>query len=76
MIDQYERELQLYEIEFNDRETIEAGRYLSKMKLIGMTSTVASVRKEALEVAGCEILIVEEAGELAESMLSYILPKT
>ena len=46
------------------------------MKLIGMASTVASVRKEALEVAGCEILIVEEAGELAESMLSCILPKT
>lgn len=45
MIDQLEQELQTQEIDFNDRETKEAGRYLQKLKLIGMTSTVASIRK-------------------------------
>ncbi|KAK8883662.1 hypothetical protein M9Y10_042759 [Tritrichomonas musculus] len=76
MINAFEEDLQKQEIAFNERETREAGRFLQKMKLIGMTSTVASVRKEALEVAGCEILIVEEAGELTESMLSCILPSS
>ena len=70
------RDLHEKEAEFYEYETYESGNYLKGMKLIAMTSTVASVRKEALEQAGCEILLIEEAGELTESMTSCILPNT
>ncbi|KAK8840420.1 hypothetical protein M9Y10_030624 [Tritrichomonas musculus] len=76
MINGYESQLHEEEADFLIEETESAGDYLKGMKLIGMTSTVASCRKEALEIAGCEIVIVEEAGELTESMLSCILPTT
>ncbi|OHT10180.1 hypothetical protein TRFO_20550 [Tritrichomonas foetus] len=76
MIKNFEEKLEVEEGHFNNLETRSSGNYLRGMKLIAMTSTVASVRKEALEVAGCEIMLIEEAGELTESMTSCILPKT
>ena len=64
---------------FREKETTSEealGEYFAEMKLIAMTSTVASFHREALAKSKCEVFIIEEAGELTESMVAGILPRT
>lgn len=59
-----------------DMEEAQIGKQFSELRLVGLTSTVASVHKKALEYCKCNTIIIEEAGELTESMSSCILPQT
>ena len=54
----------------------ELGEYFRQMNVVAITSTNASVYRNALAESGCECLIIEEAGELTESMIAGIMPKT
>ena len=57
-------------------EQDDLGRYFRTMDVIAITSTMASLYRNALSQSGCEYFIIEEAGELTESMMAGIMPSS
>ena len=62
--------------EYEKTETKRLGYLLSKKRLIAMTATRAAQYKACLDLSGARFMIVEEAGELTESMAFSIIPKS
>ena len=52
------------------------GKFFKQHRFIGMTSTLACIYKKAIEISGCEYMIIEEAGELTEATTMGIIPNT
>jgi len=62
--------------EMNSLEKVAYASLYQRMRIIGMTATIAAAYKEALLQSGCRYMIIEEAGELTEVMTTSIIPSS